>query len=123
MGAIVLAAGASQRMGVNKALLPIDGKPMLLGIVESLVAKSVVVVTGHEHQAIEILLKQAGVRLAYNPDHREAGMLSSVKVGLTALRGSADAIFIVLGDQPLVKPTTFQQLETKWRQTKATALR
>ena len=33
---IVLAAGASQRMGTNKSLLPIHGKPMLLGIVESL---------------------------------------------------------------------------------------
>src|SRR5438105_900306 len=100
VGAIVLAAGSSRRMGTNKSLLPIDGKPMLLAVVESLLSVStpidpIIIVTGHDREASENALAplRDRVQFVHNDDHSRGGMLSSVKIGLSTIRGRADAIF------------------------------
>ena len=63
IGAIVLAAGASSRMGAPKQLLPIDGVPLLARTVEVLLATPVwpvVVVLGANADAMRPLLARAG---------------------------------------------------------------
>jgi molybdenum cofactor cytidylyltransferase len=105
IGAVLLAAGEGRRMGgVAKSLIRLQGVPL---IKRQLIALSgagvdeVVVVTGHAREAIEAQVQSFPVSLAYNPVYAE-GQQGSVRLGLAALNGSFDAVFIVLADQPLI---------------------
>jgi molybdenum cofactor cytidylyltransferase len=105
IGAVLLAAGGGQRMGgVAKPLIRLQGVPL---VSRHLVALSgagvdeVVVVTGHARSAVEEQVRSFTVRLAHNAAHTE-GRQGSVRVGLAALEGPFDAIFIALADQPLI---------------------
>ena len=104
IGAVLLAAGEGVRMGgVAKSLIRLQGVPL---INRQLIALSgagvdeVVVVTGHARDAVEAQVQRFPVTLAYNPNYT-LGQQSSVRVGLAALNGNFDAIFILLADQPL----------------------
>jgi CTP:molybdopterin cytidylyltransferase MocA len=105
VGAVLLAAGEGARMGgVAKPLIRLQGVPL---INRQLIALSgagvdeVVVVTGHAREAIEAQVQAFPVTLAHNPAYRE-GQQGSVRVGLAALSGHFDAVFVVLADQPLI---------------------
>jgi len=105
IGAVLLAAGEGARMGgVAKSLIRLQGVPL---INRQLIALSgagvdeVVVVTGHAREAVEAQVQSFPVTLAHNPVYTE-GQQSSVRVGLAALNGNFDAVFIVLADQPLI---------------------
>lgn len=97
--AVVLAAGMSSRMGVNKLLLEVEGKTVLGRLLETLTqaVDEVVVVIGYNPELITKIAKAHGALIAYNPDH-EKGMITSFQAGLRAVKG-ADAVFLVLGDQ------------------------
>ena len=105
IGAVLLAAGEGRRMGgVAKPLIRLQGVPL---ISRQLVALSgagvdeVVVVTGHARNAVEEQVQSFPVTLAHNEAHIQ-GQESSVRVGLAALNGSFDAVFIMPADQPLI---------------------
>lgn len=123
VAAIILAAGMSQRMGRLKPLLPFGDKPMLARVVENLVAAQeiapLIVVTGHAASAITAALSGYPVTFAHNENYAMGGMLSSVQVGVRALPSNASAFFLVLGDQPTVRPATLQTLLEVWRETAA----
>jgi len=101
--AVVLAAGRSSRMGGNKLLLEVDGATVLDSLLASLtsVLREVMVVTGHDPKPIEAIARSHGVRAVYNPNYEE-GMTTSFQAGLRA--ASADAVFLVLGDQLGLEP-------------------
>jgi molybdenum cofactor cytidylyltransferase len=81
LGAIILAAGLSRRMGArNKLLLPINGKPMVRYVVETYLAVAdaqICVVTGFEADKIEAALAGLPVQFAHNSDYK-AGQPFSV---------------------------------------------
>ncbi len=103
IAAIVLAAGQSKRMGaVNKLLCEVEGAPMIARVVDAALAsraEPVVVVTGHENDAIRRALGARDVEIAHNPDFA-AGMSTSLRVGLHALDEDVDAAIVCLGDMP-----------------------
>ena len=105
IGAVLLAAGEGRRMGgVAKSLIRLQGVPL---ISRQLVALSgagvdeVVVVTGYARNAVEAQVQSFPVTLTHNDAHAQ-GQEGSVRVGLEALSGPFDAIFIVPSDQPLI---------------------
>ena len=101
---ILLAAGKSTRMGSNKLLTPISGKPMIRVSAEALLASSagpVLVVTGHERERVEDALKGLDVSFIDNPAFA-TGLASSLKAGLAALTEDIDGVVVALGDMPLV---------------------
>lgn len=108
VAAVVLAAGASRRMGAqNKLLSEVRGRPMVEHVVDALVAsraEPIVVVTGHDRANVEAALRARAVQFAYNPDFAR-GMATSLVRGIDALReiGRVDAALIVLGDMPLLR--------------------
>jgi len=105
VGAIVLAAGRSTRMGgPNKLLAEIGGRPLVRIVAEQALASRaspVIVVTGHERAKVEAALAGLRVRFAHNPDYA-AGLSTSLKAGLGALPPSVDGAIVCLGDMPQV---------------------
>ncbi|MEX2181547.1 MAG: nucleotidyltransferase family protein [Gemmatimonadaceae bacterium] len=97
---MILAAGASRRMGTNKLLLPVDGAPMVRVVVERAQAAKcspIVVVLGHEPERLREALAGLEVAFAENPDF--TGPTSgSLHAGLRALGTDVDATVVLLAD-------------------------
>ncbi|HYT77531.1 MAG TPA: nucleotidyltransferase family protein [Vicinamibacterales bacterium] len=111
--AIVLAAGASMRMGRPKPLLGAGNRTFVRRILDTLhsagVADAVVVVRpGHHDTAAEV--GAAGALAIVNPAP-DAGQLSSLLAGLDALdTPEVDAVLVTLVDVPLIQPSTVRTL-------------
>src|SRR2546430_2783791 len=98
---IVLAAGFARRMGRQKLLLQLQGKPVVRWAVERLLPRvaDLVVVTGRDDASVREGLAGLAVRFALNPRPQE-GQGSSIAVGVAALTPWTRAALIALGDQP-----------------------
>ncbi|KRE00160.1 4-diphosphocytidyl-2C-methyl-D-erythritol kinase [Bosea sp. Root381] len=110
---LVLAAGRSTRMGeANKLLQTVRGKPMLRHAVEAQLAscaRPVIVVTGHQREAVAQALDGLEVQLVHNPDFA-SGLAGSVKAGLAALPETATGVVVSLGDMPNVTSAVIDRL-------------
>ena len=121
-GAVILAAGASTRLGTPKQLLEIDGRPLLVRAVEAALASPawpVVVVLGAHAEKIRPLLARQPVLIAENPTWPE-GMAASLRVGIATLQQFSrqlDAALVALCDQPAFSADTIAQLVTAQRAT------
>jgi molybdenum cofactor cytidylyltransferase len=119
IGAIVLAAGASQRFGAdNKLLASVGAGPLVRRVVQALVRAKltdIVVVTGNESERIERAIKALPVRYVHNANW-EYGMASSIVAGVSALPASADGAFIVPGDMPFLTAAIFERLTQEFDQ-------
>lgn len=119
IAAIVLAAGASTRMGRPKQLLPLRGGTVLATVVARLLAAPVdrvVVVLGREAEAIRRgagLPSDARLTVVVNESWPE-GMGSSLRRGVEAC-AEADAVVIALGDQPGLEPRVVKRLVAAFR--------
>ncbi len=112
---VVLAAGASRRLGRPKQLLDWHGKPLIAhAVATALAARSgpVVVVIGHEAPAMRAALADLDVRIVENPDWAQ-GMSTSLRAGLAAVEREwplTGAVVLMTADQPLVEPRTIRAL-------------
>ena len=112
LAAIVLAAGASSRMGSLKPLLFLAGLTALERSVTSFRdagIDEVIVVLGHRAQDLQPLAERCGARSVYNPNFHE-GMYSSLVAGAQALPKWARGAFVLPADVPLVREATIRQL-------------
>lgn len=118
IGAIVLAAGMSSRMGQLKVLLPwTKGRTILEHILEQLTLARVghiTVVTGNQAEAVKPLAVKAGAKVAHNKRYATGEMLSSLKAGLKAMPAHISAALVVLGDQPRLQPKIISQVLTAY---------
>ncbi len=107
VGAVILAAGESTRMGKPKLLLSWGKRSTIIRqVCEQVVAcglYEVVVVAGRLQAEIRREVADLPVRIVYNPVYAQGEILSSLKVGLAALWRTSDAALVVLGDQPFVQ--------------------
>jgi molybdenum cofactor cytidylyltransferase len=121
VGAVILAAGASSRMGTNKMLLELDGESLIRRAVGRALAAGlspVVVVIGHEPDRIRTALKDFPVVFAVNPDY--TGPTSgSLHRGLNALGPEVGAAVVMLGDMVRVTRETLAMLVAAVRDTDA----
>ena len=101
---VVLAGGKSRRMGKDKALLPIDGRPMIRSLVQSLIplSKDVIVSVsdGERHEELKQALP-AGVRVVYD-ERPGQGPLMGIYAGLKA--SETDVNLVVACDIPEIDP-------------------
>ncbi len=107
ISSIILAAGASTRMGAPKALLDWGGEPLICFEIRQLHeagVDEVVVVLGHRSDAIRRLLATTRCRVMNNP-HFHAGRVRSLHIGAKAVDRDADAILVQNVDQP--RPAEF----------------
>jgi molybdenum cofactor cytidylyltransferase len=109
--AIILAAGASERMAHPKALLRIEGRPALLSIGERLLeagfAPVVTVISTPLHK--EILSFDFWGPVVVN-DETEKGPLHSFRLGLQILSEETSAALLYPVDHPFVRLDTLQKL-------------
>lgn len=100
VAAVILAAGASTRMGRNKLLLPVDGDPMVRRAARRALDADlapVVVVIGHEGDLVRELLSELDVTFAVSPD--PTGPTSaSLHAGLRTLGPAVTAVVVMLSD-------------------------
>lgn len=129
VAAIVLAAGASARMGRPKAALPLGaaGETVLSTGVRALLSAGVprvVIVAGAHPGAIREAWPVPDPRVEI-VDHAgwEAGQLSSLLAGLAALGEPPDAVLVTLVDVPLVMPATIRAVVEAWRASRAPIVR
>jgi molybdenum cofactor cytidylyltransferase len=115
VGLIILAAGASTRMGTPKQLLPYRERSFIRYITESAIAsvcQPIAVVLGANAERIKPEISQLPVQIVENQQWAE-GMSSSIRVGLEALLGvnqNLEAVAIALCDQPFVSSQTLDRI-------------
>jgi molybdenum cofactor cytidylyltransferase len=113
VGAVVLAAGLSTRMGQPKMILP-WGETTIIGRVAQVLytagVQPVIVVTGGAQQNVETALQGMPVKTVFNPRYADDYMAFSVQIGLAHLPESVTAALIVLGDQPQIRPDLVQAI-------------
>ena len=118
---IVLAAGASRRMGRNKMLLELEGEPLVRRAARRALAAGlspVVVVVGHEADRARAALADLAVLIALNPDF--AGPTSgSLHAALDLLGEDVDAAVVLLGDMVHVSEAALAELVRRARSSDA----
>ena len=130
ISAIVLAAGASTRMGQAKAALPLGqtGETVAARVVRSLLeggAPEVVVVAGAHIDAVRAAMPphEPRARLIEHPGWKR-GQLSSLIAGLEAIdMPLVEAALVTLVDVPLVRASTVAAVIAAWRRTRAPIVR
>ncbi len=102
-------------------LLPWQGQPLIRHVVRTALASrldGLVVVVGHLHDTVVDALRDLPARHIYNPAY-QAGMSSSLRVGLEAVPANAGAALIMLGDQPLVTMELIDRILGRYWTTRA----
>jgi molybdenum cofactor cytidylyltransferase len=112
VAAVILAAGRSSRMGRNKLLLDLDGKPILCHAVDQAIGaglSEIVVVSGHQASKVREALGGRAVKIIEAREHK-LGMSASLKAGIRALGPKTEAVLVMLGDMPQVSAPLLQRL-------------
>ena len=112
IAAIILAAGASMRMGNNKLLTKLNDVPMVRKVVAAAsasAAEPVIVVTGNESAMVRDALAGCNARLVDNPEFA-SGLSSSLRRGLSAVPPDCDGVIVLLGDMPEVDAALVDKL-------------
>ncbi|MBD3561458.1 nucleotidyltransferase family protein, partial [Planktothrix sp. FACHB-1355] len=115
VGIIILAAGASTRMGTPKQLLPYGKSTLLSHTIEVALASGchpIIVVLGAYATQIRSHINQLTIRIVENPQWSE-GMSSSIRVGIQALdtvTEKPEAVVLCLCDQPFISTQVINQL-------------
>ena len=130
ISAVVLAAGASTRMGQAKAALPLGhtGETVVSRVVRTLLeggAPEVIVVAGAHIDAVRAAMPPHEPR-ARIVEHTgwERGQLSSLVAGLDAIDTPlVEAALVTLVDVPLVRASTVAAVIETWRRTRAPIVR
>jgi molybdenum cofactor cytidylyltransferase len=105
ISAVVLAAGRAERMGEQKLLLPLGGKPVLQRVLESALASDV-------HEVICVVRDLAPIRqqICLSDDRlcwlvnyaADRGQSTSVIAGLWAIDPKSNGALFLVGDQPMI---------------------
>jgi molybdenum cofactor cytidylyltransferase len=105
IGAVLLAAGKSSRMGgPNKMLAEIEGRPMVARVAQRLLssqARPIVAVLGNMADDVDAAIGKLPLERVRNPDFAN-GLSTSLKRGIAALPNDLDGAIVCLGDMPMV---------------------
>ena len=115
VGAVILAAGPSTRLGYSKQLIIHEGEPLVrraaIAAVEAGASPVIVVLGADAAEITPVLSLLPSVTLVVNDDWN-SGLASSLATGLRSLsqNASRDGVLVMLADQPLIDATALRQL-------------
>ncbi len=118
LAAVILAGGASSRMGAPKALLMAPGGSetfldRFIGILRPH-CSPVIVVLGHDADRIRAgLSRQSEAVFVVNRDYAQ-GQLSSLQTGLGSVPADAAGVLFTPVDYPMVRPETIARLAAEF---------
>ena len=121
IGAVILAAGMSSRMGETKQLIRLGENTLLeqvMEIVRSSRVDEIVLVLGHQAETIKKRVGIKNLKVVINESYQQ-GMGTSLRTGLAALSSGTNAALIVLADQPFVRAETLDRLIDQYEQSGA----
>ena len=119
IGAIVLAAGGSSRLGTPKQLLEFRGEALVRRAAKAAlesVCNRVVVVVGNHAQQIRREIRDLPVSIVEN-ENWQSGISSSIRAGLGQI-SSQDGVVITLCDQPFMTAAVLNELVSTHRKTR-----
>lgn len=122
VGLIVLAAGASTRMGMPKQLLQFGERSLIGHVVEvamASVCNPIIVVLGASSDCLKPQVEPLDVRIVENP-HWAEGMSTSIRAGievLYAINPEVEAVVLMLCDQPFVSTQIVDRLVAVYQAT------
>lgn len=117
IGAVILAAGESKRLGQSKQLLQFRGKSLIRAVVDSAVAANcspIIVVLGTDQPANESIgneLRETTAKIIFNPDWRR-GIGTSIRAGVDEVASDDEisAVLLLTCDQPFVDAALLDHL-------------
>ncbi|MCD6074576.1 MAG: 4-diphosphocytidyl-2C-methyl-D-erythritol kinase, partial [Rhodospirillales bacterium] len=112
IAALILAAGASSRMGSNKLIEDVAGTPMVARVAQAIAAskaKPIIIVTGNQPDKVQRAVNGIAASFVHNADFA-LGLSTSLKAGIAALPKDIDGALVCLGDMPFVSPSTIDKL-------------
>ena len=118
---IILAAGASERLGQPKQLLQYRERTLLRNVVETALAslcRPVIVVLGAFADQIRPEVENTEVSVVFNSNWEE-GMSASIRAGLAAVREveqESEGVMFMVCDQPLVSASLLESLVVAYRE-------
>ncbi len=115
--AVILAAGAATRFGSCKQLADFSGEPLVRRATRTaaeICGNRSVLVTGHRWRDVQVASRPSPGCFVIN-DAYECGLGSSLALGVTAVRHTAEAVLVLLADQPLVTVGHLRMLLAGWR--------
>lgn len=121
VAAVVLAAGASRRLGQPKQLVQVEGESLLRRTARIALAagyEPVFVVLGFEAAGMAIEVADLSIRALINDDWN-LGMATSIRTGTIAalaVRPEVDALLLLVCDQPQLSASHLQALLAAHRQ-------
>jgi len=118
ISAVVLAAGRAQRLGEEKLLLPLRGKPVLQWVLESALASDLdeIVCVTRELASVRRQLNLSDERLFWLTNYAaDRGQSTSVISGLWATNPKSEGVMFLVGDQPLIRKELINSLIEKFR--------
>jgi molybdenum cofactor cytidylyltransferase len=124
VGLIILAAGASTRMGTPKQLLLFQGRSLLRSMAEVAITSCcnpIVVVLGSQADRIKLEIHSLNLHSVMNLEWAQ-GMGTSIAAGMTALtaiRSDLDAVVIAVSDQPFVDSDVVNRLVESYQATQS----
>ena len=114
--AAVLAAGGSQRFGRSKMLEPLQGETLVhraADLARAVCGDRSILVVGHEGNAVTDAAGGAPQFVIVN-EHYEDGIGGSIALSAKAVAHVADALLLILADQPLVTAEHLRTLISHW---------
>ena len=114
---VILAAGASRRLGRPKQMLDLGDEPLLRHTVRHALAAAlheVILVLGSHADEIAEAVGDLGQRTIVNRDFA-AGQGTSLVAGIGSVSADADGMVVLLGDQPLVSTAAIDRLVSAYR--------
>ena len=113
IGALIVAAGMSRRMGEFKPMLPIGSISVAQRVVATLSqagVSKIVMVTGYNAVILERHLSGNGIIFLRNEKYETTQMFDSVKIGLRYLHGKCDKVLFTPVDVPLFTAKTVKTI-------------
>ena len=114
--AVVLAAGRASRFGATKQLAEYRGEPLVRRAVrnaERICGGNTILVVGSDWRRVHQAAAPLAGFLVRNEAY-DSGMASSIGAGVRAVSGPADAVLVMLADQPLVGVDELRRLVDAW---------